>query len=409
MKYPLSLTLLIFALAAPSLAQTYIYQIKLESNPDTGTPVSRLTIVGDKAYLSGYQPAALYQAQLEGVRIGTTCCSSNAALTVDANGTLYGQDRFPLVRSRYGRIFSVKTSPNIKEIDLYDFTGGNDGFVYQGGYPSGAPITESPIVFDSLGDILGMTYAGGGFPCVVSGDQIGCGVAFELTNNGSVWTEQVIHAFSGPPDGAQPEGGLTFDTFTGNYYGTTQSGGDPVCKCGTVFQLSPNGDGTWSESILYTFTSPGAPNGGVILDSQGNLYGTNFGDFGGHFGYIYEISGGQFSILYNFQGMPDAQNPNGPLVLDAQGNLLGTSYQGGTFSGGRSGLGTVFELSPTANGWQESIIHSFAYRGQNPIDGKYPNAGLAMDSTGNLWGVTPIGGARLNGVFFEVTKQYRFR
>jgi hypothetical protein len=96
-------------------------------------------------------------------------------------------------------------------------------------------------------------------------------------------------------------------------------------------------------------------------------------------------------------------------VLDAQGNLLGTSYQGGTFSGGRSGLGTVFELSPTANGWQESIIHSFAYRGQNPIDGKYPNAGLAMDSTGNLWGVTPIGGARLNGVFFEVTKQYRFR
>jgi uncharacterized repeat protein (TIGR03803 family) len=104
-------------------------------------------------------------------------------------------------------------------------------------------------------------------------------VVFELTNSGGIWTEQVIHAFSGPPDGAQPEGGLTYNPATGNYYGTTQYGGDSACNCGTVFQLSPNGDGTWSESILYTFTDHGLPNGGVILDSEGNLYGTNFGDF----------------------------------------------------------------------------------------------------------------------------------
>jgi hypothetical protein len=405
MESPFRLSFLILALATCASAQTYAYQIKLEGNPGTGAPVSRLTIIGATAYFSVDQPAALAQAQLGGVRIGTGCCSSNAALTVDANGTLYGEDRINSNRSPYGRIFSVKTNPKVHEIDLYDFTGGDDGLVYLGNYPSGAPITESPIVFDSLGNIFGMTYGGGGFPCVVSGAQIGCGVVFELTNNGSAWTEQVIHAFSGTPDGAQPEGGLTFDALTGNYYGTTQSGGDPVCNCGTVFQLSPNGDGTWSESILYTFTSPGLPNGGVILDSQGNLYGTNFGHSSPtDFGYIYEISGGQFSILYNFQGMPDAQNPNGPLVLDAQGNLLGTSYQGGTFSGGRSGLGTVYELSPTANGWQESIIHSFAYRGQGPIDGGHPNAGLAMDSSGNLWGVAPVGGARSDGVFFELTK-----
>jgi uncharacterized repeat protein (TIGR03803 family) len=229
---------------------------------------------------------------------------------------------------------------------------------------------------------------------------------FELTNQNGTWSEQVIHAFSGPPDGAQPEGGLTFDPLTGNYYGTTQYGGDPVCNCGTVFELSPNGDGTWSENILYTFTSPGLPYGGVILDAQGNLYGTNFGDRNApaEYGYIYEISGGQFSVLYNFQGMPDAQNPNGHLVLDSSGNLIGTTNQGGTFSGNRQGLGTVFELSPTEKGWQETVIHNFAYTGQKPTDGSYPNAGLAIDATGNLWGGTPNGGAGGEGVFFEVTK-----
>ena len=141
----------------------------------------------------------------------------------------------------------------------------------------------------------------------------------------------------------------------------------------------------------------------MILDNQGNLYGTNFGDQVGHFGYIYEISGGQFSILYNFQGMPDGQNPNGPLVLDESGNLLGTTYQGGTFSGNREGLGTVFELSPSEHGWQETIIHSFYYNAQKPVDGGNPNAGLAIDSRGNLWGVAG-GGASGHGIFFEVTK-----
>ncbi len=404
MESPLRLMFVILALGACAWSQTYAYQIELEGNRTSGAPISRLTMVGSaKAYLSGDRTAGLYQAQLSGVRIGTGCCQSNAALTVDSSGNIYGEDVPP--GTDLGRIFQVKTTPRLQEVDLYEFTGGDDGRVERGDFPSGAPITESPVTLDASGSVWGMTYAGGEFPCVVGINQIGCGVVFELTNNkAGTWSEQVIHAFSGPPDGAQPEGGLTYDALTGNYYGTTQYGGDPVCNCGTVFQLSPNGDGTWSESVLYTFTTPGLPNGGVILDSKGNFYGTNFGDDSGHFGYLYEISGGQFSILYNFQGMPDGQNPNGPLVLDENGNLLGTTNQGGTFSGNRSGLGTVFELSPSENGWQETILHSFAYTGQRPTDGKYPNAGLAVDSTGNLWGVTPIGGAGLNGVFFEVTK-----
>lgn len=403
----LRLSVLILAFALCAGAQTYTYQLKLEGNAyKTGRPISALTIVGAKGYGSSEGSGEeLYQAQLTGVRVSTGCCGGNAPLVADSSGNLYGQDAQNSNESPYGRIFGVKLGAKWIERDLYDFTGGDDGAVLNDSL-GGAPITESPIVFDSFGNILGMTYAGGAFPCVVTGDQVGCGVVFELTNNNGTWSEQVIHAFSGPPDGAQPEGGLTFDPLTGNYYGTTQYGGDSVCNCGTVFELSPSDDGTWTESVIYTFTTAGLPYGGVIVDAQGNLYGTNFGDRNarGEYGYIYEISGGEFSILYNFKGMPDAQNPNGHLVLDSKGNLLGTTNQGGAFSGNRDGLGTVFELSPTENGWQETIIHSFAYTGQTPTDGKYPNAGLAMDASGNLWGGAPIGGAAGEGVFFEVTK-----
>ena len=384
------LSVLIFALDACAGAQTYTYQIKLQANNKTGKPMSGLTIVGAKGYGSSQVAGPeLYQAQPStGVHATTGCCGSTAPLAADSSRNLYGEDARNSNQSPRGRIFAVKPGFKWIERDLYDFTGGNDGWVLSNS-PTGAPITQSPIVFDSFGNIFGMTYAGGEFPCVVTGDQVGCGVVFELTSNSGAWSEQVIHAFSGPPDGAQPEGGLTFDPLSGNYYGTTQFGGDANCNCGTVFELSPNGDGTWSESVVYTFTDHGVPNGGVILDAQGNLYGTNFGA-----GYAYEISAGQFFVIASLPG-----EPNGPLVFDSNGNLLGTTYDGGSY-----GLGTVFELSPTGNGWTETTIHSFAYTGQKPTDGKYPNAGLAMDATGNLWGVTPIGGAGGQGVFFEVTK-----
>lgn len=377
----------VFVVAACAWAQTY--QLKLEANGDRiGKPMSALTVVGAKGFGSSFGPL-LYQAQPStGVSVGIGSCGSNARLTVDASGNPYGQD----VISGWGRIFAVKPGAKWIERDLYNFTGGDDGAVFKGDfYPSGAPLAESPVTFDASGNIWGMTYAGGPNTCNNSPQPSTCGVLFELIPNGDgTWSEQVIHAFSGPPDGAQPEGGLTLDPLTGNFYGTTQYGGDPVCNCGTVFQLSLNGDGNWTESVLYTFTdTAGLPNGGVILDAQGNLYGTNFGN-----SYVYEISGGQFSVLSHISGAV-----NGPLVLDSSGNLLGTTYSRGTF-----GLGTVFELSPSQNGWHETIIHSFAFTGQKPTDGKDPNSGLAMDAAGDLWGVTPAGGASLSGVFFEVTK-----
>ena len=388
---------LVFALLSTTmLAQTYTYIIKQEGGPypKVGRPTSGLTITGTKAY--GSAVAQLYQAQLSGVHRISRCCSSQAPLAIDGSGNLYGQDTTIFQKSYHGRIFMIGPSTNWKETDLYDFTGGDDGWVTPGPGPAGlAAPTESPVSLDPSGSILGETYYGGPNSCVEGGQDDGCGVLFELTNSNGTWTETVIHAFSGPPDGALPQGGLTYDATSGNYYGTTQYGGDRRCNCGTVFELSPNGNGTWSESIVYTFDQDGPPTNGVIIDAQGNLYGANSGTF--TIGYVYEISGGQLSVL---DTMGIIKNPISPLVMDSNGDLLGTAFNGGTYN-----LGTVFELTPSPSGWQETIVHSFADNNQKPTDGYHPQTGLAMDSLGNFWGTVQNGGSSGDGLFYELEKK----
>ena len=397
MKCALRLLFLILALAACAGAQTYTYIIKQEGNLHVGRPSSALTIVGNKAYGSATTPRnELYQAQLSGVHAISTCCSSQAPLAIDQSGNLYGQDA--LYPHNHGRIFMIGPSTNWKETDLYDFTGGDDGWVTTDSLLSQLN-SESPVILDASGSILGETFYGGPNSCVESdGEDNGCGVLFELTNSNGTWAETVIHAFSGPPDGGLPQGGLVYDATSGNYYGTTEYGGDPSCNCGTVFQLSPNGDGTWSENVVYTFTDDGVPVGGVILDSQGNLYGANAYPLGG--GYVYEISAGQFSFLYGLTGQPDGKFPTGPMIFDTAGNLFGTTYYGGTYN-----LGTVFELTPSQSGWREMIIHSFADNHQKTTDGFWPNTGLAMDGAGNFWGTTQHGGSSGDGLFYELRKK----
>lgn len=382
----------VLLLSVCTCAQTYTYKIVLGVNGyrDGGAPISAITIVGNKGYGSGF--TELYQAQPSGVYPETDCCQSNAALAVDSNGNLYGQD--VNARHAFGRVFGIKPSSKWVERDLYDFTG-NDGLVYVGNLTS-APITESPVTLDASGNIWGVTYGGGEYSCNNVGNLPTCGVIFELTNNQGAWSETVIHSFSGPPDGAQPVGGLTFDATTGGYYGVTQYGGDPVCNCGTVFQLTPNGDGTWSENTIYAFVYGGGAVGGVTLDAQGNLYGAFFGN-ASFPGGIYEISQGQFSTLYFFNGSTDGRSPNGSLVFDSFGNLWGTTYAGGS-----NNLGTVFYLNPSQNGWQETVLHSFQGWKSRPSDGQQPDTGLSIDQAGNLWGTTAVGGDNRTGIFYEV-------
>jgi uncharacterized repeat protein (TIGR03803 family) len=197
-------------------------------------------------------------------------------------------------------------------------------------------------------------------------------------------------------DGAQPDGPLVADS-AGNLYGTTGSGGSTNCfdGCGTVFRLAPDG----TETVLYAFCSKDAscpdgeyPESPLILDSSDNLYGTtpNVSANGG--GTVFKLApGGTETVLYRFcsrSGCADGDGPNGGLVMDRRGNLYGTTATGGT-SCTQSGCGTVFKLRPDG---KEKVLYSFCSQ-DSCADGLYPNGGLVMDRDGNLYGTASEGGA----------------
>jgi uncharacterized repeat protein (TIGR03803 family) len=219
--------------------------------------------------------------------------------------------------------------------------------------------------------------------------------------NGS-WTEKTLHRFmDSGEDGITPNSGVIIDG-AGNLYGTTALGGSGY---GTVFSLMPTGGGNWTEKILHRFSNNDKdgfyPYAGLVLDASGNLYGTTVegGVFGR--GTVFELipsadGGWGEKILHSFGSGVKGSDPEGPLLLDASGNLYGATYEDGTAS-----EGTVYELSPSGGGrWSEKILHNFT-RGLD--DGHNPEGGLIFDSAGNLYGTTYGGGANDQGAVFEIT------
>ena len=211
-------------------------------------------------------------------------------------------------------------------------------------------------------------------------------------------TVTVLHTFTGE-DGAFPDAGLTADA-AGNLYGTTQIGG--TYGLGTVFQLSLTASGKLRHTVLHEFTGGndgGQPLGGLVFDAEGNAYGTASAGGASGVGLVFKLSrpgkpGGlpQESVLYSFQGGWDGELPFGNVIFDVAGNLYGTTSRGGVGHVGcfQSGCGTIYELSPTANGpWQETILHRFT---DNFGEGAEPRAGLVFDAAGNLYGTTNSGG-----------------
>jgi len=170
-----------------------------------------------------------------------------------------------------------------------------------------------------------------------------------------------------------------------------------------VFQLSPNGNGTWTETVLHAFVGADGsqPTGAVTLDSQGNLYGTTYSGGSYGLGVVYEIAGGQLSVLHSFAGTQpgsyDGANSNATLTFDLGGNLWGT-----TTNGGDRLDGTVFVLTPQNGAWQYSVFHSFQGAASQPHDGVDPESGVVIDSLGNLWGTTAAGGYAGVGTFYEI-------
>jgi uncharacterized repeat protein (TIGR03803 family) len=276
--------------------------------------------------------------------------------------------------------------------EIYNFLRGSDSAFPKGG-----------VVLDSAGNIYGTASQGG--INVGSCLDSSCGTVYELTKGtGSIWTETLLYQFQAPPDGSYPMGSLVRDS-AGNLYGAAFYGG---INCGTVFKISGS-----TETILHTFQggSDGcSPQAGLTMDSSGNLYGTTSGLYSsnngaGGSGSVYELSpdgngGFNYSVIYLFKsGDFDGSAPVSSLTLDSSGNLYGTTSAGGgtlprcDSKFPQSSCGTVFELSPVAGGgWNEKVIHTF----HGTAEGFSPFTGVTFDDAGNLYGTTQTGGPLTN-------------
>ena len=327
----------------------------------------------------------------------------------DKQGNLYG------VTSDGGGVYQLAPPAQQggawTETVLYVFKGNTEG---DGATPAGG------LVIDVAGNLYGTTAYGGTGNCVLLGILVGCGTVYELSppaQKGGAWTETVLYSFPTAKQGYFPSGDLVFDS-SGNLYGATIFGGGfgTTCNgfyqyCGAVFELSPpKTKGTqWTEKVLHGFrggTHGAAPNGGLVLDSKGAIYGTTFGggdesgECGkGGCGTVFQLKpptqkGGAWTgkVLFRFHG-PDGANPAAGLAFGTTGNLYGTASAGAT-----GGNGAVFELAvPTIGSlrWKETVLYRFS----NGNDGTSPESALMFDAKGYLCG-TALGGKTHLGVVF---------
>jgi uncharacterized repeat protein (TIGR03803 family) len=264
-------------------------------------------------------------------------------------------------------------------------------------YPAGGIGNPSfPIAcsFDHAGNLYVVTQEGG------AGNA---GSVSQLKPVTGGWDETTIYSFTGETDGALPWNAVVADA-AGNLYGISSNG---TSGGGAVYELSPTTGGTWTISILHGFTDGtdgGQPVGGMVMDSDGNLYGT--AEYGGTTinGVIFELqktgSGFTYSVLHNFPGGAGGSAPYGTLAIDAAGNLYGTTSTGGTSRACSTGCGTVFRLSPVAGGgWHFGVIHSF-----DGSDGAIPWAGVTLGPGGTLFGTTTYGGASGYGSLYRLAQ-----
>lgn len=335
----------------------------------------------------------------------TDAAAPNAALVLDSKGNLYGTTAQGGAIGM-GTVFKLSLSGSTwTESILWSF----------GQTTTDGEVPEAGLIFDSKGNLYGTTEQGGA-NTTWAAQTGGWGTVFELSPpaSGTVWTEKILYAFGylSQTDGYFPTAGVIFDS-SGNLYGTTSDGGagQDLEGGGTVFKLAPTTSGPWKETILYSFGggSPTgySPEGGLVMDSAGNLYGTaNLGGNGfGLDGVVFEISpasGGAWmeTVLHSFGAYAtDGIHPTSTLLFDVEGNLYGTTYAGGS-----NQMGMAFELTPEAGGpWTEQPLYNF---GASATDAAHPYAGLIFNTTGQLFGTTEYGGGHgsqsTGGTVFEI-------
>ncbi|HEX8814631.1 MAG TPA: choice-of-anchor tandem repeat GloVer-containing protein [Terriglobales bacterium] len=285
---------------------------------------------------------------------------------------------------------------------IYSFQGGADG-----------QTPYSDLVADSSGNLYGTTTNGGNLAFC---NGSGCGTVFELKRSeGGGWEHKVLYSFGNSPDGELPKGGLVLDE-AGALYGTTAAGG--ANGWGTVFKAAPTPRGGWQETVIYSFTGNAdgyVPTADLTIDKSGNIYGTTTGgnlycasgQGSNGCGAVFELTpqaNGSWveTTIYTFDGGNGA-TPSSGIVLDSAGNLYGTTYYGGGAAGCGTnwravppGCGIAYKLSLSGNNWLETIPYAFTRGGGF---GLYPTGGIVFANPNLAYGITQSGGDGYGTVF----------
>ena len=340
--------------------------------------LKRITLAFAIVLLLGVSVPAQTFTTLHNFTGGADGTGPDAGVIQDPAGDLYGATDVGgnlncNASSGCGVVFELNTAGT--ETVLHTFSGNPDGE-----YP------YMPVARDKAGNIYGTTFSGGSSSCE---QNYGCGTVFKIDTAGN---ETVLHSFTGGSDSCNPWQGLLVDD-AGTLFGTTWG---YFCSStyGTIFKLDSAGKFT----TLHHFT--GYPSDGanprfghLTMDKCGNLYGVTY--WGGAYngGALYKLSTkGKLILLYSFGSGWDSLNPEGSVVLDEAGNLYGTSSWGGPAQ-----AGTIWKVNRKG---KETILHSF---GCGRSDGCYTHAGVTRDSKGNLYGVAYWGGANDWGALYKLS------
>ncbi len=302
------------------------------------------------------------------------------------DGSLYGTTDWG-GQYNYGTVYRLRQSCRSatcpwEETVLYSFCAARN-------CADGKNPSPGNLVFDHAGNLYGTTVNGGSATGPLNINWTAYGTVFELTPSNGGWTENVLWSFTQTAQGLNPFNGVIFDN-AGNLYGTTCCSAEYLS--GSVFKLSPTGSGSgWIEQTLAPIDFPHTTTaGGVVMDGQGNLFGTSGCEDGGG---VFELtpSNGSwtFNVLHAFN--PGDQAACDTPTLDAAGNVYGTSSFTGLYN-----KGEVFKLTPSNGGW---IYSSVSFDGTN---GESPTGSVILDAAGNIYGTTYLGGTGA-GTVWEIT------